>query len=159
MEKSRRQENRNAIFISFSPTTALEYFLYFEMAAIRLFSLPTFFPNSETYCQTSGPTGIVSPTPRPEDRTAHQGRWHSHSIRPTRRVSHHARPVPPCSWRRREPPGKKRRCSSSLLRPALSLTYVSLLLNCWSLSTEVRIVQNAKDKWHPSAMFSHDSFP
>lgn len=56
-----RQENKNAIFTPFSPTT-LEYFLYFEKAAIKLVL----------------PTNILPPLRDIlSDRLANRIHWHS----------------------------------------------------------------------------------
>ena len=67
------QENGNAIFILFSPTT-LEYFLYFEKAAIKLFSLPTFSFHSGTvsYKLANRPHGHSEPHAQAQSTELHQ---------------------------------------------------------------------------------------
>lgn len=104
-----------------SPLPFLKYFLYFEIAAIRLFSLPTFSPTQRHTVRQTGQRAWWAPRPGAEDRTVCQGRRHSNSIRPIHRVNHRTGPVPPCSWRCREPRRRKRRCSSSLLWPVPDL--------------------------------------
>lgn len=85
-KRIKQQENGNAVFIPFSPTT-LEYFLYFQKAAIKLFPLINIlFPLRDTvsYKLADRPHGHGKPHTQAQSTEPHklQVRWYSYRVTP-----------------------------------------------------------------------------